>query len=205
MIDREVFFDSVRGELFGGALQQVQVDGQNLILSIYEGGYAGTPFTDQRWLAYLLAIVYHETATRMWPITEFGSQEYLQSKEYWPYIGRGAIQITWEDNYRRASSMLGLIDERDLVDHPEVALDSLISARIAFRGMAEGFFTGKKLGDYFNDDTDDPLNARQIINGNDDDELIRGYHNTFLAALKAATSSIATDNGNPAPTESVPV
>ena len=71
--------------------------------------------TDIRWLAYMLATVYHECATKMWPITEYGSQEYLQSKEYWPFIGRGLVMLTWEDNYRRASSMLGLIDDRDLV------------------------------------------------------------------------------------------
>jgi hypothetical protein len=187
MFDRKTYFDAVRGTLFSGALTQQQTDGQNLILSIYEGGYAGTPFTDLRWLAYLLATVYHECATRMWPVTEFGSAEYLQGQEYWPFVGRGMVQITWEDNYRRASAMLGLIDDRDLVDYPEVALDSMISARIAFRGMAEGFFTGKKLGDYFNADTDDPLNARQIVNGNDDDELIANYHRTFLAAIEAAT------------------
>ena len=55
--------------------------------------------------------------------------------------------------------------------------------------MAEGWFTGRKLGQYFNDEKDDPLNARQIINGNDDDELIKGYHNKFLAALTAAEIS----------------
>ena len=52
-----------------------------------------------------------------------------------------------------------------------MALDSLIAARIMFRGMAEGWFTGKKLGDYFNA-KEETLNARQIINGNDCDELI---------------------------------
>ena len=55
-----------------------------------------------------------------------------------------------------------------------------------FRGMAEGWFTGRKLGQYFNDDEDDPVNARQIINGNDQDDLIAGYHRTFLAALEEA-------------------
>ena len=50
--------------------------------------------------------------------------------------------ITWEDNYRRASQELSLTGTRDLVEHPELALDSLISARILFRGMAEGWFTG---------------------------------------------------------------
>jgi hypothetical protein len=185
-IDRDVYFGEVRDSLFNGALTQQQVDGQNLILSVYEGGYAGTPFTDLRWVAYLLATVFHETATKCWPVTEYGSQSYLQGKEYWPFIGRGLIQLTWEDNYRRASAMLALIDDRDLVEHPEVALDSLISARIAFRGMAEGFFTGRMLGMYFNEDYDDPVNARQIINGNDDDELIAGYHDDFLAAITAA-------------------
>ena len=30
------------------------------------------------------------------------------------------------------------------------------------------------------------MNARQIVNGNDDDELIAGYHVDFLEALEAA-------------------
>ena len=38
----------------------------------------------------------------------------------------------------------------------------------------------------FNDDTDDPINARQIINGNDCDTKIAGYHDLFLAALEDA-------------------
>ena len=89
----------------------------------------------------------------MWPNTEQGSDSYLQGQEYWPYIGRGFVQLTWEDNYRNASAALGLIDDRDLVAHPEMALDRLIAARIMFRGMAEGWFTGAKLGQFFNDDT----------------------------------------------------
>jgi predicted chitinase len=117
---------------------------------------------------------------------EYGSQSYLDGKEYYPYIGRGFVQLTWDYNYDKASAALGLIDDRDLVKHPEVALDSLISCRIMYRGMAEGWFTGRKLGQYFSDTEDDPVNARQIINGNDDDELIAGYHDTFLYAINAA-------------------
>jgi putative chitinase len=187
MIDRELFFNGVRNELFGGALQQVQVDGMSVILAVWEYQGGGTPMTDERWLAYMLATTYHETAMRMWPITEYGSQEYLQGKDYWPYIGRGFVMLTWEDNYRYASTALSLVDERDLVEYPEMARDSLIATRILFRGMAEGWFTKKKLGDYFNGNIDDPINARQIINGNDDDELIAGYHHIFLQAIKDAT------------------
>jgi len=184
--DREIFFDNVRNKLFDGALDQQQVDGCGVILGLWEGQYTGTPMSDIRWLAYILATVYHECATTMWPITEYGSQSYLQGKEYWPYIGRGFVMITWEENYRNASQQLSLTGTRDLVEHPELALDSLISARILFRGMAEGWFTGKKLGQYFNDAKNDPVNARQIVNGNDDDDLIAGYHADFLAALEKA-------------------
>jgi len=184
--DRDIYFGEVRETLFFGALEQVHVDGQNVILAVWEYGAGGTPMTDIRWLAYMLATVHHETATRFWPIREYGSPEYLQSKPYYPFFGRGFVQLTWEDNYRKASSALGLIDERDLVAHPDMALDSLVATRCLFRGMAEGWYTGKKLGQYFNDTKDDPVNARQIINGNDDDDLIAGYHYTFLDALNEA-------------------
>lgn len=188
--DRDIFFENVRDQLFDGALTQQQVDGQNLLIALFESNYTGTPMDDVRWLAYILATVYHECAMTMWPITEYGSQSYLQGKDYWPYIGRGFVMITWEENYRNASQQLSLTGTRDLVEHPELALDSLISARILFRGMAEGWFTGKKLGQYFNATKEDPENARQIVNGNDDDKLIAGYYDTFLAALETAQREV---------------
>jgi len=186
MIDMDTYFGAVRDDLFSGSMTQQQVDGQCVLIGLWNYQATGTPMSDLRWLAYMLATVYHECATKMWPVTEYGNQEYLESREYWPYIGRGFVQLTWEENYDRASAILGLIDDRDLVANPDLALDSLISARVLFRGCAEGWFTGKKLGDYFNEDEDDPVNARQIVNANDDDELIAGYHHTFLAALEAA-------------------
>jgi hypothetical protein len=187
MIDRDIYFNNVRGALFEGALTQQQVDGQNVILALWEYQATGTPMTDFRWLAYMLATVYHETGRKMWPNIEGGGEDYLQSKDYYPYYGRGDVHLTWEDNYRNASAALGLIDDRDLVKHPEMARDSLIAARIMFRGMAEGWFTGAKLGQYFNDEDDDPINARQIINGNDCDEMIAGYYDQFLTAIKEAS------------------
>jgi putative chitinase len=184
MIDRDAYFDAVRDPLFDGALTQQQVDGQSVILAVWEYQGGGTPMTDERWLAYMLATVYKECARRMWPTTEYGSEDYLKGKDYYPYIGRGFVQLTWEGNYRNAGIALGLIDDRDLVVHPDVALDSLIAARIMFRGMAEGWFTGAKLGQFFNDTTDDPVNARRIINGTDCAEEIAGYHKIFLDAIR---------------------
>jgi len=182
--DRTAYFNSVRNGLFEGAVEQVHVDGQNLILGTFENQYGGTPMDDVRWLAYMLATVFHETGYQMWPNTEQGSQEYLQSKSYYPYIGRGYVHLTWEDNYRSASAKLGLVDDRDLVVHPELALDSLIATRVMFRGMAEGWFTGAKLGQFFDDETDNPYDARTIINGHDKASEIAAYHDQFLTALQ---------------------
>jgi putative chitinase len=187
--DRDLYFDAVRDSLFFGALTQQQVDGQSVILAVWEYQAGGTPMTDVRWLAYMLATVYHETAQRMWPIREYGLGA---GKPYAPdWYGRGFVQLTWEENYDKASKALSLIDDRDLTVHPDLALDSLIATRIMFRGMAEGWFTGKKLGQYFNEDEDDPINARQIINGNDCDELIAGYHDLFLLALDGSEEEVS--------------
>jgi hypothetical protein len=191
MINREVYFNAVRDSLFQGALTQEQVDGQGVLLTLWEDQDTGTPMTDLRWLAYMLATAFWETGQRMWSCEEIGKGSGHSYGEPDPetgetYYGRGLVQLTHKSNYDKASAALGLIDQRDLVWHPAMALDSLIAARVMTRGMAEGWFTGKRLSNYFDDDTDDPVNARQIINGNDRDEEIAGFHEKFLAAIEEA-------------------
>jgi putative chitinase len=65
-----------------------------------------------------------------------------------------------------------------------------IAVAVMFEGMLDadssfGDFTGMTLDDFFIDRADDPVNAREIINGLDRAELIAGYHRQFLTALKA--------------------
>jgi hypothetical protein len=196
MIDPELYFEEVRGSLFQGSMDQIQVDGQTVIIALWNYQATGTPMSDLRWLAYMLATVYHETAQQMWPIREYGEgkgQPYGEPDENGNcFYGRGFVQLTWKENYDRAGALLALVDNRDPVQHPDIVLDSLIAARVLFRGMSEGWFTGAKLGDYLSETEDDPVNARQIINGNDKDELIAGYHDTFLAALEAAERRVST-------------
>ena len=60
------FFTAVRVDLFGGAIEQTQVDGINSILQAWPEG------TDPRFVAYGLATAYHETARTMEPIAEWG-------------------------------------------------------------------------------------------------------------------------------------
>ena len=110
------------------------------------------------------------------------------------YYGRGLVQLTWLANYLKAGTKLGV----DLVYHPELALRPDIAAQILFRGMIEGWFTGRKLADYFGPGHSDPVGARHIINGVDCAALIAGYYSYFLAALQAA-KALAPPAPAPAP------
>jgi hypothetical protein len=58
MIDAKKFFDGIRVSLFNGRLAQRQVDGINAILD----EWLHRKLADLRWLAYMLATVYWETA-----------------------------------------------------------------------------------------------------------------------------------------------
>lgn len=178
MIDRKIFFDGVRS--YFGSLKQSQVDGFNALLDAHEKDYN---WPDLRWFAYCLATTWHETAFTMKPIKEYGSDSYLKSKPYYPYFGRGYVQLTWEDNYEKMGKKLGVSltgADKDL------ALDPTIAAEVLFTGMLDGDFTGKALSDYFDEDTDDPRNARRIINGTDKADTIAGYHRNFLDCLNSA-------------------
>lgn len=135
-------------------------------------------------MAYVFATAYHETNVKkvggpLVPITEQGSFLYLRSKRYYPYIGRGFVQLTWLDNYKKYSKIMG----KDLVADPDIVLDPAISAFILVHGMINGTFTGKSLSHYFNSNWSDPLNARRIINGTDKKELIAGYFDKFKKCL----------------------
>lgn len=192
-IDREKFFDTVRHSLFGGTLSQKQVNGLNAILDEWER----RGLTNLRWLAYMLATAFHETAKTMQPIEEYGKgANYKYGKKVKRsgvpyntpdkiYHGRGYVQLTWFENYEQMGRLLKI----DLLNKPELALDKGIAAEIMFEGMLKGYsnvgdFTGKCLEMYFNDTKEDWVGARRIINGTDKAELIAGYGKKFYEALK---------------------
>lgn len=95
------------------------------------------------------------------------------------YAGRGLVQLTWKNNYRRAGNALGL----DLVAEPAPALEPSIARQLLFRGMMEGWYTGRRLADFFNAEREDWRNARRVINGVDEADRVAGYARLYYAAL----------------------
>lgn len=223
--DRTTYFDSVRGSLFSGKLSSQQVEGQEAILGEWEMPQDNVQMTDVRWLAYMLATTYHECSATMWPISEYGHGQGMEygkkdAQTGQTYYGRGYVQLTWRDNYAKATRELGLKGDSDLEWHADMALDPQIAADVMFIGMREGWFRassdGKRqtLARYFDGDTDDPYTAREIINGDKTKvpswsngvsigNLIKGYHSKFLTALKAAQAAVVPPEPVPEP-EPVP-
>ena len=181
MIDRKLFFDSVRATLFKGSLSAGQVDGMTRILDEWNR----SQIPDLRFLAYMLATTFHETAFTMQPIREMGDEAYLRSKLYYPWVGEGLVQVTWKEN----AAKFGATAPGQLMAWP-------LCLKPLFDGMLKGMFAKHKetglpirLADYFNATTDDPVNARRIINGTDKANTIAHYHGLFLNAIKASLVS----------------
>lgn len=196
--DPAAFYAVLRGtKVLGPTLEQNEVDGCNAILAACAGKMPAS------WTAYALATAYHETAHTMQPIGEYGGPSYFhrmydpqgqrpalakQNGNIHPgdgvkFHGRGYVQLTWRNNYRRAGEKLGL----PLEDQPDLAMKPDVAADIMVRGMIEGWFTGKALRDYIPQTPTRQhfANARRIINGMDKADLIAGYAEIFHKALIA--------------------
>lgn len=177
-MDRKAFFADIRPffDGFRGALGKGQIQGIDAVLD--EAVKRETP---TRHLAYMLATDFHETNATMLAVREaYWMSEAWRKKNlrYYPYYGRGLVQLTWEANYKKAGDKLGLPLEED----PDEALHLPTAVEIMFTGMTEGWFTGKKLADY----PSSYKNSRRIINGLDKASVIAGYAERFEKAIEAA-------------------
>lgn len=180
MIDRQKFFAGIRSGF--GSLSQDQVTALNALLDAIE---ADAEMTDLRWVAYALATVRHETANTYRPIAEYGHGHgrpygHKDAETGRVYYGRGFIQLTHRENYKKLGDLLGV----DLLHDPELALEINTAYQILSLGMRNGLFAkGQTLGRYIHDDVCDYLHARKIINAMDKAELIAGYATTFEGIL----------------------
>lgn len=194
LIDRKFFYDNIKKKLFTKGIKQSQVNGIEAVFNEWD---SRPELNDLRWLSYMLATDYHETAATMQPIEEWGKgkgKKYGKKIKYSGvpynlpnklYYGRGLVMITWYEVYEQMGRLLGI----DLLNNPEKACEMDVAVKIMFEGMLKGSsnfgdFTGKCLEMYFNDKVNDPRNARRIINILDKADLIVTYHNSFLSCLR---------------------
>jgi hypothetical protein len=134
--------------------------------------------------SYILATGWWETARTMKPVREgfyLGDRAdaFRRTLRYWPWYGRGQVQLTWEANYRRAGPEVGA----DLIADPDLALSAEIAAEVLVQGSLEGWFTGKRLGDYVGPGVCDYVRARKVINGMDCAERIAELADEYEDAL----------------------
>jgi putative chitinase len=196
MLDRAKLYAGVRNGPFPGILTTSQVQGMDVILNAWDT----SKLTDLRWLAYMLATTFHETARTMQPIEEFGKGKgKAYGKPTGPfhqvYDGRGDVQLTWERNYASATTRLRkmnvLTKQEDLEETPALAMRPDVAAAVLIYGMTEGWFTGKKLSKFFTDNTTNWVDARTIINGHDRADVIAGYAKQFYTDILAASDTAA--------------
>ncbi|MGB0854615.1 MAG: glycoside hydrolase family 19 protein [Pikeienuella sp.] len=205
-MDKKRFYAALRGRhsgVFGTSLSQSQVDGIEGILRAFQEVGDGEGDT----LAYALATAYHETGRKMVPVregfarTDKGARQAVNklarkrgpnsavakyAKPQPPYghvyYGRGHVQLTWLDNYRRSSRDAGT----DLVKNPDAMLDPRTSARVLFKGLLDGRWNGKGKGLRFYLDRGDLKSARRTVNVLDKWSQIASYHKAFLRAIETA-------------------
>lgn len=141
-------------------------------------------------IAYNLATAKHETADWYQPIREGATRsgpvftdaqaqaavrnamarglikkDYVTPINGRSYYGRGLVQITWLDNYKKYEELTG----KPLVANPDMALDWDVALFIMYDGINKGRFRGVKFADFVPEDTEPThqrlSRARDIVNG----------------------------------------
>lgn len=117
-------------------------------------------------IAYVLATTEHETNNTFRPVREaYWLPEWWRKRNlrYYPYYGRGFVQLTWDFNYERYGEVLGI----PLKKEPDRAMEPAIANFVLVHGFKHGVFTGKKITDYIRQGKTDFVGARRCINGSD--------------------------------------
>ncbi len=195
LIDRDFFFENFAGDC---AWNKAEL---NRLFDFIDSSDA-CDRTDS--IAYILATIRHECGQTMLPTKEETNPvkaPWLKGK-YLPYMhgfdydgskhpvtghlyfGRGYTQNTWYYIHKKIKDLTG----HDIVNNPDLLLVPEISWQVTELFMSKGFYTGKKLSDYFNDTLKDfsraAYNARSIINPYDHADLVRDYFLQFFYAIR---------------------
>lgn len=133
-------------------------------------------------IAYVLATTQWETNQTFRPVREaYWLDEEWRRKNlrYYPYYGRGFVQLTWENNYAKYSQIIGV----NLVAKPDLAMEPATACFILVHGFKTGTFTGRKISDYIHESKTDFVRARRCINDSDRANEIADIAEKYLARM----------------------
>lgn len=175
----------------------------------------GMGVTDPAQLAYILATAEHEAHLKP-DVKEYGCASQAAKYGYQggaTYCGRGYVQITHLDNYKKFSKIVG----KDLVSNPDLACNPEVSTYILIYGMKNGSFrstggSANTLDKYISGTKRDFVNARDIINGDTNkngqrianlaekwlkqtSDLLAGAEPIIIEGAGGAASSVGTAQG----------
>lgn len=102
------------------------------------------------------------------------------------YRGRGLAQMTWKNNYKKASEYLNV----DFVNQPDKAAELDYAIPILIWGSINGIFSKKKLSKYINEDKIDYKLARYVINGQNYAQYIAQNTKCFEVILRQTSNLI---------------
>ena len=212
LIDEEHFLGCIRPKMFKRGMRDKQVQSLKAFIGDWDGRRKAT---DLRWLAYIMGTAYHET--QLVPVREGFKKTDAAARKFVKflydrkitklpyfrpdqttghvYYGRGFVQLTWGQNYKKMGIAIGMGDQ--LYQNPELLLDPKVAAKILTTGMIIGAFRysktkrpkGKqKLSLFFNSTEENWVGARTVINGDlkKNGERVAGYAKKFHGCLKLA-------------------
>lgn len=186
MINRKTFYNEYRSNLDKDKkLTAREVGAIDIFLDFVDCSIGALNLN--QW-AYVFATVFHETAHTFEPVKEayWLSEEWRKKNlRYFPFYGRGYVQITWKRNYEYYSKAMG----EDFVKNPDLVMVPKYAFKILQHGFIHGVFTGKKISDYINKDKTDYKGARRCINGTDKADLIANYARLFENVLRKSIIS----------------
>jgi putative chitinase len=187
-LNLKVLFNELRGPLFGGRISQSQVEGLEAILN----AASGMGVRNVNVISYMIATAWHES--RLVPVregfsnTDAEARQVVRHRKYGKvvnghvYYGRGFVQLTWYDNYKKWG----------IENNPDKALKPEFAAKVLVNGMLNGTYnkagTGPGIEYYLDREKPDWKNARRTVNILDRWELIKGYALIVKRAIEIAQS-----------------
>jgi murein DD-endopeptidase MepM/ murein hydrolase activator NlpD len=142
---------------------------------------------DKGQIAYILGTARHETGYFRTMEEDADGSQYegrddignVQPGDGVRFKGRGYVQVTGRKNAQRYTDLLKI----DFINNPEKLEAPNVARYTLVHGMMTGIFTGEKLPSYVSGARQDFINARTVVNGYDQANLIAGYAQDYLGKV----------------------